>query len=909
MGNKMNYEIDREILTINGAICESIDTIDASQRGFLSQTILQQLRHLVEHVALKVYADKKFNAPDIKNNYDNIPKAVNFIKTRANLKFLRKFHDFLQISVSHYTLDKDGSVRLMLKYYEYLLKIKGFLKTNYSLDVLHNIEKFPLDMDSTLNEYYEKIACKIDQYKTIHHRDIKTDRYYIQKIKPFFVCQKVYYEVTFSPASEKTSKFDRVIAFTALDISNYYAVRLSTVNACIEIHGNTMPVIIIMNWECSIRPCEINNFSKIFDKNPNIQTSNSEYKMLMQYLTDTGNSLVDLIDSPDGLFTQVQEYILQYARTSNPFFEVLSECRALIKNNLAGSNVLRYLLYSLNNTVIKKQYENINNSYLSDLSLKYGCIPFDRMPFNSSLVGHNPQLWSLFDCLDSSKRRHELFARLIMNNTEINGQLFTPVSEIDVFDEIDSHITQYNNALYYKHHGRKLIKDKDHVFIQGYEEDTSFIIDKLKENAADGISNYSISVNSWINSSTYSIDCEEKRDALIQMFEKSRVALIYGAAGTGKSTLINHISHFFADSSKLFLANTNPAADNLKRKVSASNSDFMTITKFVKRERCNTNYDILIIDECSTVSNRDMRDLLEKATFKVLVLVGDVFQIEAIRFGNWFSIAQGFVPETSVFELTKPYRSNNDNLIELWDRVRNMEENELELLVKEKYSSDLDNSIFEPAGADEIILCLNYDGLYGINNINRFLQENNQSEAVHWGLQIYKVDDPVLFNDSNRFAPLIHNNMKGRIANIEVLDRFIQFDIELDKAVNDLDICVYDGLTLIGNSINGNSVVRFCVDRHRSTDDDETTSSAVTPFQVAYAVSIHKAQGLEFDSVKIVITDEIDEMVSHNIFYTAITRAKENLKIYWTPEVGQKVLSSIKPRDYRRDVSLLKSIK
>lgn len=81
---------------------------------------------------------------------------------------------------------------------------------------------------------------------------------------------------------------------------------------------------------------------------------------------------------------------------------------------------------------------------------------------------------------------------------------------------------------------------------------------------------------------------------------------------------------------------------------------------------------------------------------------------------------------------------------------------------------------------------------------------------------------------------------------------------------------------------------------------------AVVPFQIAYAVSIHKAQGLEYNSVKIVITDEIDELITHSIFYTAITRAREQLKIYWTPEVEKQVLSRIKPKDINRDIALLR---
>ena len=59
-------------------------------------------------------------------------------------------------------------------------------------------------------------------------------------------------------------------------------------------------------------------------------------------------------------------------------------------------------------------------------------------------------------------------------------------------------------------------------------------------------------------------------------------------------------------------------------------------------------------------------------------------------------------------------------------------------------------------------------------------------------------------------------------------------------------------------------------------------------------------------NLEIVITDEVEELVTHNIFYTAITRAREKLKIYWTPEVEEKVINRIKPRDISKDVELLK---
>ena len=88
------------------------------------------------------------------------------------------------------------------------------------------------------------------------------------------------------------------------------------------------------------------------------------------------------------------------------------------------------------------------------------------------------------------------------------------------------------------------------------------------------------------------------------------------------------------------------------------------------------------------------------------------------------------------------------------------------------------------------------------------------------------------------------------------------------------------------------------------TDMDTRTK---LPFQISYAMSIHKAQGLEFDSVKIVITKESDEQVTKNIFYTAVTRAKKNLKVYWQPEVADYVLGNIENSEESKtaDLSIL----
>lgn len=203
-----------------------------------------------------------------------------------------------------------------------------------------------------------------------------------------------------------------------------------------------------------------------------------------------------------------------------------------------------------------------------------------------------------------------------------------------------------------------------------------------------------------------------------------------------------------------------------------------------------------------------MLKVLQKAEFKLLVLVGDIYQIESILFGNWFSAVKSFIPDSSVFELTTPYRTKNEGLLKFWESVRQINDDILEKITKGDYSVSLDKTIFENSDPDEIILCLNYDGLYGINNINRFLQSNNVNTPVEWGIQTYKVNDPVLFNEVSRFSPLIYNNLKGKIVGIKKFDTKIQFSIEIDKVINELEAEQYD-FELLGDSSDGNSVIRF----------------------------------------------------------------------------------------------------
>ena len=224
-------------------------------------------------------------------------------------------------------------------------------------------------------------------------------------------------------------------------------------------------------------------------------------------------------------------------------------------------------------------------------------------------------------------------------------------------------------------------------------------------------------------------------------------------------------------------------------------------------------------------------------------------------------------------------------------------------MVRNNYTTILDNALFEKKFEDEIILCLNYDGLYGINNINRFLQCSNQGKAVTWGVSTYKVGDPILFSETERFKPVIYNNLKGKIIDIIEITGGIQFEVELDRSLDESSVW---GTELVWIR---DSIVSFFVLNSLSSDEDDDSSYSTIPFQVAYAVSIHKAQGLEYDSVKVVITDANEDEITHSIFYTAITRAREHLKIYWTPETQQNILKELSINSNSKDTHLLASRK
>ena len=340
-------KIDKAILDTDRIICKNISKFDLSERGLLSQNILSQLRNYVEYIATKIYGINQ-NIDIDPNNYRMKQNAIKYIKTQGDLRFLCNFHDLLQKSASHYSLNEDASERLLLKYYEYLIKIKIFLKSKFNFLVLDNIDDFPINTDTELIYYYEKIAEKINHPSVNCFKIEYSDRYYIQKIKPFFVNENIYYEVTFTTANNKTSKFDRVIAFTNQEIIGNYSVKFSIHRDIINILEKDMDILIIDDWHVSIRPCELDNFADIIGKHTAINAGTKEYAELMQLITQTKMPLSEFIVSDENYYFLQKERILSNSKTKS-IFDILDVCRNIIMNNQSGANVLKYLLHRLNN--------------------------------------------------------------------------------------------------------------------------------------------------------------------------------------------------------------------------------------------------------------------------------------------------------------------------------------------------------------------------------------------------------------------------------------------------------------------------------------------------------------------------------------------------------------------------------
>ncbi len=891
-------EIEKYSNKVNKIFNSSKDRIE------LTESLLEGIRNFVSSIecfVAKLHENKSYEI-----RYSEMDAANKYCKSNSNLNFLSKFYDNLNASVGHQIFVGEYAERLGLKYASKLFEVKDFLHSKYHIEVLTNLSLFPFDLDDSFQKYYKEII-KILSKKEMFENSGEKGTYYIQKKKLIYIDNVLFYEYVLTDALDNNSKFDRFIAFSLLDIPDNYAIQANYLLKQITFFGQMISYVVITGFTIAIRPCEIEKLSLIVGASTSYSSKSSDYHRLMDYLKTNKLNLVDIIKFNDGDYKEFYNIVFKNKRTI--ISKTLDKSRQIIESKKTGYKTLLYLLHSMNNDILRKQISYNEEDSLSDMNLKRGVYAFEKSPFSSGLLGHNPSFGDLIELFDYKEHATEIMARTVFNISNESSCIYIPnerISSENLKDTIELYNSQFQKASLLP---RRILQFGNYTYLAENELDTI--------NVLNHINSY---VNA-INFSCYKEYCEariselglvfsdiDKECALKSLFEKSSVFAVYGAAGTGKSYFANYVLKVLKDITKVCIASTNPAVDNMRRKFEDNTAQYMTITKYLKEYDSNSNIGLLIIDECSTISTKEAFNIFNQTKPKLVLLLGDIFQIQSITFGNWFAILRKCLPERCFVDLKSQHRTDSETLIDFWKEVRNLGPNIQEKLAMIEISHEFDESLFVKNYQDEIILCLNYDGLYGINNLNKVLQNANKNEVYRWKQYTFKEGDPIIFHDSLKYKDVFYNNLKGVIEKIEENSNGFLFTIRINKVLNPV-LCENCDVKLL-SIVDGESIVKFAFNKYsEDVYDKDTGYNLSIPFQIAYALSIHKAQGLEYDSVKILISNEVEENITHNIFYTAITRAKKNLTIYWTPETEEKIVSSFKIQNYDNDANILKQRK
>ncbi len=367
--------------------------------------------------------------------------------------------------------------------------------------------------------------------------------------------------------------------------------------------------------------------------------------------------------------------------------------------------------------------------------------------------------------------------------------------------------------------------------------------------------------------------------------------VITGGPGTGKTTIIKailYINHANEWSTQM-LAPTGRAA---KRIEEATEQPAMTIHRCLEKLSHDANHsmitqDVIIVDEVS------MCDCLLTATLlrKVLpgtkvIFIGDSDQLPSVGAGNVLAdiINSGAVP---TIRLTQIYRTGEKATIAI--NAHRINHGEMPLL--DNRSTDF---FYSCADTPETIkkeilgLCslrlpqyLRVDcskiqvlapmklGVAGVINLNKCLQEiinpptEDKSELLY-GETIFRVGDRVMHTVNNYKQEWTRNHEEGT----GIFNGDIGKIVAINKFSGEITVELEDG---------------------RVTVDPRAELSALT---LSYAITVHKSQGCEFDAVVIPVVSGAYMIMTRNLLYTAVTRAKRLVVLVGKQENIQKMVNN-----------------
>lgn len=389
-----------------------------------------------------------------------------------------------------------------------------------------------------------------------------------------------------------------------------------------------------------------------------------------------------------------------------------------------------------------------------------------------------------------------------------------------------------------------------------------------------------------------------QKEAIISSVENN-FTIITGGPGTGKTTIIKGVVELYKNIACLseegmcndiaLLAPTGRAAKRIKE---ATGFNASTIHRFLKFNKETNDFGInknnrseakfLIVDEASMIDMFLFRSLLEGLNKEVkIVLVGDYNQLPSILPGEILKdlIGSNKVP---LIELNELYRQKEDSyIVEFANEIKDgklkdfeSKKSDYSFIKCDKYN--IENMIVEVCkkaivknySYKEIqVLIPMYKGINGIDNINIKLQEvfnpkDKSKREIEYNKVIFRENDKVL-QTKNISDYDVSNGDIGIIKHIG------------DEKDNHKILIDFDG---------------ECV---------EYTKTDLENVKLGYAISIHKAQGSEFDCVILPMDLSFNRMLYRKLVYTGVTRAKKLLILIGEPEALLRGVDNIS-NDHRK---------